>query len=208
MKLYYAPGTCALAPHIVLEELGLVYEAEQVNLKNKTCQSGDYYQVNPKGSVPAVKMDNGEILTETAAILQYLADQRPEKNLVPAWGTTERYRVQELLNFIGTDLHKSYTPLFFAGRFVRDEKAQEELKGSIREMLTPRLTGMNAVLAAKNFLTGDHFTVADAYFFTVMTWNQNAGIDTRKWGNISSFVSRVEKRPAVMKALKAQGLLR
>jgi len=208
MKLYYAPGTCALAPHIALEELGMVYEAEQVNLKNKTCNSGDYYQVNPKGSVPAIRMEDGGILTETVAILQYLADQTPQKGLIPAWGSIERYRVMEMLNHISSDMHKSYTPLFFPMRFVRDEKAQEELRASIREMLTPRLTNMNAVLAGKNFLMGDQFTVADCYFFTVMTWNKLVGIDTSKWGNISSYMARLEKRPGVQKAMKAQGLLR
>ena len=208
MKLYYAPGTCALASHIALEELGMVYEAEQVNLKNKTCASGDYYQVNPKGSVPAIRMDNGEVLTEGVAILQYLGDLKPEKGIVPAWGTIERYRVMELLSHISTDLHKSYTPLFFPMRYVRDEKAQDELKGSIREMLTPRLTGMNAMLAGKNFLMGDQFTIADCYFFTIMTWNKLVGIDTSKWGNIASYMARLEKRPSVQKAMKAQGLLK
>lgn len=208
MKLYYAPGTCALAPHITLEELGFVYELEQVNLKNKTCASGDYYQISPKGAVPALRMDNGEILTEGSAILQYLADLKPEKGMAPPYGTLERYRLMEVLNHISTDLHKSYTPLFFAQRYVREEKSQEELRASVREMLTPRLTGMNALLAGKNFLLGEQFTVADCYFFNIMYWNRMVGIDTSKWGNIASFMSRMEKRPSVVKAMKAQGLLK
>lgn len=208
MKLYYAPGTCALAPHIALEELGMVYETEQVNLKNKTCSSGDYYQVNPKGSVPALRMESNEILTETAVILQYLGDLIPEKNLLPAAGSVERYRVMELLNHIATDLHKTYNPLFFPARYVRDENAQEQLRGSLKEMLAPRLTGLNAFLAGKNFLMGEQFTVADCYLFTVLSWNRLVGIDTSKWGNLSSYCARIEKRPAVVKAMKAQGLLK
>lgn len=208
MKLYYAPGACSLACHIVLEETGAPYEVEQVNLKNKTCTSGDYWQINPKGSVPALRLDDGQILSEGVVINQYIADQYPDKNLAPRAGTMERYRLMELLNHIATDLHKSYSPLFFAGRLVKDEATQNELRGNVREMVAPRLTGMNALLAGKSYLMGEDFTVADAYFYTVMTWNKSVGIDTSKWGNISAFMTRMEKRPAVQRALKAEGLLK
>ena len=208
MKLYYSPGTCALAVHIVLEELGMVYEVEQVNLRDKTTASGDYYQVNPKGAVPALRMDDGEILTEANVIMQYLADQKPERMMVPSYGTMERYRLMEMMNYISMDLHRSYSPLFAAGRLVKDEKAQEELRANIKEMLMPKLTAMNAKLAGKNFLFGESMCIADAYFYTIMTWNKHWSIDTSKWGNISSFMTRMNARPGVLKALKAEGLLK
>lgn len=138
MKLFYAKGACSLAPHIVMAELNMVYEIESVDLKTKTCASGDFRTINKKGSVPAIRMENGEILTESAVIVQYLADMKPEAALMPKLGTTDRYRCLEWLNFIATDLHKNYTPMFMAGMFVQSENAKTELKTSVAEMLKDR----------------------------------------------------------------------
>jgi glutathione S-transferase len=195
MKLFYAPGACSLASRIILEELASPYEVEQVDLKHKSCSSGDFFQINPRGQVPVLRMENGEFLTEGTAILQYLANQRPEAGLIPKWGTLEYYRALEWLGFISSELHKSYGVLF---------KKDDELT---REALTRNLTWVNAQLAGKDWLLGQQFGVADAYLFTVLSWSKTVGIDTAKWSNIMGFRTRMRNRPAVNRALKAEGLL-
>lgn len=207
MKLYYKAGACSLAPHIVMAELNMAYELEAVDLMSKTCASGDYKLINPKGSVPALRMDDGEILTESAIISQYLADQKPEANLVPKFGTIDRVRCLEWMNFISTDLHKNYTPLFAADRIVKNPEGKEELKGFYRGMIKSRLSYVSEKLGANEFLCGQTFTIADAYLFTVLGWSRLIGVDFSEFGNLKKYVERVGSRPAVIKAMKEENLL-
>ena len=200
MKLYYKPGSCSLSPHIVLEETGLPYEVEAVDLKNKTTASGaDFTHTNPKGYVPALVLDSGELLTEGAAIVQYLADQAPEKKLAPANGTLARYQLQSWLNFIASELHKSCTPFF-------NPASGDAWKAAARTNLERRLGYINDELASKPYLMGDDFSVADAYLFTVLSWMGFIKMDLSPWTNLTAFQARVAARPAVQAVLKAEGL--
>lgn len=200
MKLYYKAGACSLASHIVLEETGLPYETEAVDLKTKVTASGaDFTQINAKGYVPALVLDTGELLTEGPAILQYLADRVPEKKLVPADGTLERYRLQSWLTFIGTELHRSCTPFF-------SPASGDAWKAAAMANLERRLDYTNGELAGKAYLLGDGFSVADAYLFTVLSWMPYVKIDLSRWSNLTAFQARVAARPAVQTALKAEGL--
>lgn len=201
MKLYYAPGACSLASHIALHESGLPFEIDKLNVPTKTTSSGeDYMQINPKGYVPAVRLDDGSILTEGAAILQYIADQNPASGLAPAAGTMERYRLQEWLTFIGTEIHKSYSPLF-------NKAASDDMKSFARNLLTKRLGYVEAQLASKPYLMGDGFTVADAYLFVVVSWSGHVGFDLGPFPQIREYVARIGARPAVQAAMKAEGLI-
>ncbi|QBK05904.1 glutathione transferase GstA [Hylemonella gracilis] len=200
MKLYFKPGACSLSPHIVLEELGLPHEALAVDLKAKTLADGsDYLAINPKGYVPALQLDSGEVLTEGPAIVQYLADQKPDKKLAPANGTIERYRLQSWLTFIGTEIHKSFSPLFNAAM-------PEEAKAFARANLERRLGWVNQQLAGKDYLMGADFTVADAYLFTVASWARPVKLDISAFTNLTAYMARVAARPGVHAALKAEGL--
>lgn len=200
MKLYYKAGACSLASHIVLEETGLPYETEAVDLKTKVTASGaDFTQINAKGYVPALVLDTGELLTEGPAILQYLADRVPEKKLVPADGTLERYRLQSWLTFIGTELHRSCTPFF-------SPASGDAWKAAAMANLERRLDYTNGELAGKAYLLGDGFSVADAYLFTVLSWMPYVKIDLSRWSSLTAFQARVAARPAVQAALKAEGL--
>lgn len=200
MKLYYKAGACSLASHIVLEETGLPYETEAVDLKTKVTASGaDFTQINAKGYVPALVLDTGELLTEGPAILQHLADRVPEKKLVPADGTLERYRLQSWLTFIGTELHRSCTPFF-------SPASGDAWKAAAMANLERRLDYTNGELAGKAYLLGDGFSVADAYLFTVLSWMPYVKIDLSRWSNLTAFQARVAARPAVQAALKAEGL--
>jgi glutathione S-transferase len=207
MKLYFAKGACSLAAHIVMAELNMVYEVEAVDLKTKVCASGDFRTINMKGSVPALRMENGEILTEGAVILQYLADQKPESTLLPKFGTMERFRCLEMMNFISTELHKNYTPLFMTGMFVQSDAAKTELKTSLANLLKNKINFASEKLAQNNYLMGNIFTVADAYMFTVLNWSQYVNIDLTPWTNITAYLKRVSERPAVLKAMKEEGLI-
>jgi glutathione S-transferase len=196
MKLYYSPGACSLHPHITLCETGVAFELERVNLaSHKLSDGSDYYKVNPKGYVPALRLDDGSLLTEGAVIDQYIADLKPEKKLVPGAGTIERYRVQEWLNFISSEIHKAFGPLF-----GKDEAA----KDAARTKVSGRLDYVEKALGSSVFLTGDTFTVADAYLFNMLRWTAFTGIDLGKWPGLKSFAERVEKRPAVAAALAAE----
>ncbi len=200
MKLYFAPGTCALSPHIALHEAGLSFEAVQVNIKtHKLADGGDFYAVNQKGSVPVLELDNGERLTEGPAIVQYIADLAPASRLAPANGTWPRYRLQEWLNFITSELHKGFSPLF-------NPATPEEAKAQGRERLKGRFQWVDAQLEGKQYLMGDTFTVADAYLYTVTRWAGATGVDVSGLAHLRAFMARVEARPAVQAALKAQGL--
>lgn len=200
MKLYFVPGACSLSPHIVLREIGANFELEKVDLQEKkTAGGGDYTAVNPKGQVPALQLDNGEMLTEGPVIVQYLADQDARAALAGAPGTMERYRIQEWLNFITSELHKTFAPLFRA-------TTPDAYKDIARDNLRKRYDWVDQHLAGKRFLTGDRFTIADAYLFTVTRWAPRVGIDTAKWKNVTAFVDHVAARPKVQEALKAEGL--
>lgn len=207
MKLFYKSAACSLAPHIVMAELNMVYELEAVDLKSKACASGDYRTINPNGSVPALKMESGEILTEATVIMQYLADQKPEAGLMPKLGTTDRYRALEWLNFIATDLHKNYTPLFFAGMIVKNAEGQAEMKKYYVELLGRKLEVASQRLGDKQFALGNTFTVVDAYLFTVLGWSKYVGLDVSKFANLTSYMSRVGERPSVMRAMKEEGMM-
>ncbi|MEO7621915.1 MAG: glutathione transferase GstA [Gallionella sp.] len=202
MKLYYSPGTCSLASHIALYETGLQFETDRLIKTTKMTTGGEnYMQVNPKGYVPALKLDNGSILTEGAAVLQYIADQKPDSGLAPPCGTMERYHLQEWLTYISSEIHKSFSPLF-------NKDASEDVKSHAHSMLSKRLVYAEAQLADKPFLMGDHFTVADAYFFVVMNWSKIVGFDLAPVPNIKEFLARIAVRPAVQAAMKVEGLLK
>jgi glutathione S-transferase len=198
MKLYFSPGACSLASHIVLRELGLPFEAVQVDLMKKTTKSGqDFATINPKGYVPALELDDGALLTEGPAILQYLADRRPESKLAPANGTLERYRLQEWLAFINSELHKQFSPLF-------NPATPEQTKDSARKAIARRLGYVEGQLDGRAFLTGDTFTVADAYLYTVLGWTKHVGVDLAPFPNVVAFRERVDARPAVKAAQAAE----
>jgi len=201
MKLYFAPGACSLSPHIVLREAGYEFELEQVDNKAKKTKSGqDYLTINSKGQVPVLELDNGERITEVPAIVQYLADQKPASGLAPANGTMERVRLQEWLNFTTSELHKTYG-LFFRPTTPADFKVIS------KEHLGTRLNWLETQLAGKQYVTGNKFTIADAYLFTVLSWSPFASISLDKWPNIKAYVDRVTARPKVQEAMKAEGLI-
>ena len=202
MKLYYSPGACSLSPHIVLKESGLAFEPVLASTKTHKLQDGtDYYTINPKGYVPLLELDNGERLTEGPAIVQYIADQVPAKNLAPANGTMARYRVQEWLNFITSELHKGIGGLFNAAM-------PEEAKALMRSKAGERLKWVDSQLEGKSYLMGESFSVADAYLFTVTNWTKHVGIDISALKNLLAFQKRMAERPAVQAAMKAEGLLK
>ena len=201
MKLYYAPGACSLSPHIVLLETGLPFTVEKTNLKSKKTEKGiDYLTINPKGSVPALQLDDGQILTEGPAIVQYLADQKPELGLAPRAGTLERYRLMETLNYISSELHKNFSPLF-------NPSASADWKKAAVDNLEHRFDWLSGQMGDKAFVMGDKFTVADAYLFTVLGWCGKVGIELGKWPALAAYVARVSHRPKVQEALKAEGLI-
>ncbi|MBW8905517.1 MAG: glutathione transferase GstA, partial [Betaproteobacteria bacterium] len=194
MKLYYAPGACSLSPHIVAREAGIPVQLQKVNTKDKTMEGGgDFWQINPRGYVPVLELDNGERLTEGPAIVQYLADQKPESELAPKAGTLERYRLQEWLNFITSEIHKQFSPLF-------RPNTPEDYKPIAKENLGKRFDWLDQQLAGKEYLMGSRFTVADAYLFTVLTWTKPTQIGLDKWPNLKAYVERVRARPKVKEA--------
>lgn len=202
MKLYYKAGACSLSPHIVLREAGLPFELESVDLATKKLSSGgDYLGLNPKGYVPALLLDDGSLLTEGPAIVQYLADRVPEKKLAPAAGSMERYRLMETLNFISTELHKSFGALFNA-------QAPEEWKTVVKGLLAKRLAVVAAQLAGRDYIMGKEFTVADAYLFTVLGWAAYVQLDLSPWPLLGVYLARVAARPAVQAAMRAEGLIK
>jgi glutathione S-transferase len=200
MKLYYSTGACSLSPHIVLRESGLPFELVLASTKTHQLPDGtDYYTINPKGYVPLLELDDGQRLSEGPAIVQYIADQVPAKKLAPANGTMERYRLQEWLNFITTELHKGFSPLF-------NPATPEDYKPQVKERLLSRFKWVNEQLEGKQYLLGNDFSVADAYLFVVSSWGQYVGVDLKPFTNLQAFSGRVAARPAVQEALKAEGL--
>jgi len=195
MKLYFSPGACSLSPHIVANELGLALTLVKVNLQNKTTEDGkDFTQINPNGFVPVLELDDGRILTEGVAIVQYLAELKPEKNLAQKAGTFERAVVQEWLNYIATELHKSFGPLFNAASSDSDKKAA-------KEKISNRLALVEKSLAEKPFIAASSFTVADAYLFTILGWCNYAQIDLSNYPYITKYIKEIAERDSVKKAL-------
>lgn len=201
MKLYYSPGTCSLSVHIILREGEFSFDTEKVDLATKKTATGaDYLSVNPNGYVPALVLNDGYILTEGPAIIQYLADSVPEKNLAPAVGTKERYQLMQWLNFISTELHKGFSPLFNA-------QAPEQWKTIVADQLGRRLNMASHQLEGNYWLMGSEFTVADAYLFTVLSWGKHVGIEIDRWPVLKAYQGQVFERPAVRAAMEAEGLL-
>lgn len=202
MKLYYSPGACSLSPHIVLHEAGLAFTAEMASTKTHKLKDGtDYFSINPLGYVPLLVLNDGTQLTEGPAIVQYIADQVPDKQLAPANGSMARYQLQSLLNFISTELHKGFSPLF-------NPATPADYKPAVTEKLLSRMAWIDGQLAGKQYLMGDTFTVADAYLFTVTGWGAYVKVDLSGFANISAHRARVAARPAVQAALRAEGLLK
>jgi glutathione S-transferase len=202
MKLFYSPGACSMAPHIVAREAGIALELVKVDIPNKKTEDGsDFWQVNAKGYVPALQLDNGNVLTEAGVICQYLADQAPQSALVPPFGGMERYEQMAALNFASSEVHKQIGALF-------NPKLTPEMKEIQMGTIERRLNALEKMLAGKDYVTGAAFTAADAYLFTVLNWTGKLQIDLAKWPNIQAFMGRVGARPKVQEVLKAEGLVK
>ena len=202
MKLYYAPGACSLSPHIVAQELGITLQLEKVDNKAKRTETGrDFWQVNPKGYVPVLELDNGAVLTEGPAIVQYLGDQKPDAKLVPANGTFERVRLQEMLGYINSEIHKSYSPLF-------KDDTPEQTRTERKAYLQRRYEFVEKILARQTWLLGEQFSAADAYLFTVTRWADGVKLDLSAFPALRAFQQRVAARPAVQAALASEGLVK
>lgn len=201
MKLYYAPGACSMASHMVLREAGFSFDLEKVELATgKTASGEDYRRINPKGYVPALRLDDGEILTESAVILQYLADQKPAAGLAPAPGTLERYRLMEWLNFIATEMHKQLGALY-------NPKITPEWRENQLALFGRRCDFLEGQMGTKTYLMGDRYSVADAYLFTVLNWTHFLQVDMDKWPTLRGYMARVAERPAVRDTMRAEGLI-
>ena len=202
MKLYLSPGACSLSPHIVLREAGIPFDFETVDLASKRTKSGaDFKAINPKGYVPVLELEGGQVLTEGPAIVQYLADQKPAAKLLPPAGSMDRYRVQEWLNYITSELHKSFGPLF-------SPKTPQEWKDTLKSNLATRFDLLSKKLQDKDYLMGSSFTVADAYLFTILSWAGHVGLDLGKWPVLKAYYDRVGARPAVKAAQEAEAKAR
>jgi glutathione S-transferase len=202
MKLYFSPAACSLAPHIALIETGATFTTEKVDTRAKKTASGaDFWAINPKGYVPTIVLDDGEVLTEGVVLQQYIADLKPEAKLAPPRGTKERRKLEELLVFLSTEVHKNFSPLFAP-------TTPDEYKTQTKDKIAQRFDYLEKQLSdGRLFLTGDQFTIADAYLFTLSNWTKFTGIDLARWPNISAFAGRVAARPSVQQALKAEGLV-
>ena len=200
MKLYYFTGACSLASNIALRDAGLKFELVKVDRHTRKAADGlDFNEVNPKGYVPALALDSGEVLTENVTVLQYIADRNPGAKLAPAAGTMERYRLMEWLSFINSEIHKSFSPLF-------RQDAPEGVKQYARKNIETRLEYLQRALGTKKFLMGEQYTVADAYLYTVLSWAPFVKLDLGKWPELKRYVDRINARPHVQEALKAEGL--
>jgi glutathione S-transferase len=202
MKLYYSPGACSLSPHIALHEAGLAHELVKVDLKAKTTESGeDFAKINPKGQVPALMLDSGELVTEGPVIVQIIADKAAGKNLAPANGTDERYKLQEWLNFTTSELHKNFSPLF-------NPAIPDEVKKFFADRIVGKFKYADSQLAGRDYLMGKQFTVADGYLFTMLSWADRMKIDLSGMKNLMAYKDRIAARPNVQAALKMEGLLK
>jgi glutathione S-transferase len=201
MKLYYSPGACSLAPHIVAREAGIAIDLVKVDLATHKTETGEnYFAINPRGYVPALEVD-GELHTEVAALVQYLAEQAPQSNLLPPAGSKERFRVNQWLTFVSSELHKTFSP------WLWHPETAESTQQAARDKLGLRFTDLDKLLATQAYLTGDTFTVADAYAFTIVNWANFLKIDLKPYPNLSAFMARVAARPKVRDALKAERLI-
>ena len=201
MKLYYSPGACSLAPHIALLEAGLPFELERVDLQSKRTEKGkDYLAINPKGYVPALELDSGEILTEAQIVLQYIAELKPEAKLAPSGGVVDRFRMLEMLNFISTELHKQFGPLF------RQNTPQETRDYQV-ELISKRIGLLEGRLPEGSFAASDRFSIADIYLFTVLNWTRPLKMDLGAWPRVRAYMGRISERPAVLSALRGEGLI-
>ena len=202
MKLYYSPGACSLSPHIALLEAGLPYDLVKVDLKAKKLENGDdFLAVNPKGQVPALGLDNGTVITEGPIIVQVIADHAAGKNLAPARDSDERYKLQEILNFLTSELHKNFSPLF-------NPTFSDDVKGFFRDRLTGKFKYLDAQLAGHDYLLGQQFTVADGYLFTMLRWADAHKLDLSMFKNLMAYKERVAARPKVKEALEKEGLMK
>ena len=202
MKLYYSPGACSLSPHIVLLEAGAKFDLAKVEFPSKKTSDGeDLLTVNPKGAVPTLRLDDGDVLTEGAVIVQYIADQAGNTTLAPAPGTKERLKVQEWLNYIASELHKSFSPLF-------KPTTPDAYKAIVKANLDKQFAYLDKTLAGKDYLTGKNFTVADAYLFTIMNWRHLHKMDISAYKNLATYLDRISARPKVKEAMQAEGLLK
>lgn len=201
MKLYYTPGACSQAPHIILHEAGLPHDSAKVDIRAKKLEDGsDYLRINPKGAVPAFELDDGQVLTENAVILQYIADQAGAFELLPQPGDLQRYRVLEWVNFVATELHKSFGPLF-------NPAAGEDTKQLARDTIAKKLDFVEQQLGDKPYLLGDHFSLPDAYLFVILGWTGMMQIDLSHWPRLAAFRERVSQRESVREVLAFEGLL-
>lgn len=209
MKLYFSPGACSLSPHIVLKEVGAQFEAVKVTTKDgkKTIENGDFSKINPKGQVPTFETDDGKILTEGAAIVQYIADKYPDKNLLPKWGTWERYKANEWLNFVASEMHKTLGGLFVLDRWVTNKEGNEQYREGVRTALAKKFDYLSEHFKNNQFLLGNQFSAADAYLFTVLNWHSLVKVDITPWPQLLGFMERVKSRPTVQAAMKAEGLM-
>lgn len=202
MKLYFSPGACSLSPHIILRELGMTFDTERVDLSTKkTASGGDFLAINPKGYIPTLVLDNGEILTEGPAMLQYLADHKPEAGLSPAQGSMERFRLIEALNFISTELHKGFSPQFNP---VLDANAKSILMATLKK----RIAYVDEVLSKQEYFLGNAFSLADAYLFTVLGWAKYVHLSLEPYTHVTAYMERIAQRPTVHAAMVAEGLLK
>ena len=202
MKLYYSPGACSLSPHIALLEADLPYELVRVDVRAKKLENGDdYWTVNPKGQVPALGLPSGDVVTEGPVIVQMIADQASGKMLAPAHGTVERYKLQEWLNFITTELHKNFSPMF-------QPAFSDEVKGFFKDRLMGKFKYIDGQLAGRDYLLGKDFTVADGYLFTMLTWADRMKFDLSGLPNLVAYQARIAARPKVQEALTKEGLLK
>jgi glutathione S-transferase len=200
MKFYYSPGACSLGTHISLYDAGLKFSAHKVDLKTHQCEGQDYFKVNPKGYVPALEIKTGLLMTETAAILQWVADQAPEKNLIHPWGTAERYKDIETLNYLATEIHKGFAPLW-------NRETSIEQKEKTRDRLKLKLAPLAQLLSEAPYLSGEHFQVTDAYLFTLLRWTKSVGPEIEPGSVLEKYFLKINERPMVRAAMKAEGLI-
>ena len=201
MKLYFTSGACSMASNIALREAGIPFEMSKVDKRTKRVDGVEFATINPKGYVPALRLDDGQVLTENVAVLQYIADLNPAAKLAPPAGTMERYRLQEWLSFINSEVHKAFTPLF-------SPEATEEMKTFARNHIGKRLGYLEGAWGDRQYLMGDQFTVADAYLFTVLGWGAFFGVDIGQWPRLKSYFERIRARPHVIEAMTAEGLIK
>lgn len=207
MNLYFSPGACSFAPHVLMNELGLPHTLVKVDTKTKKTAGGeDFLAINPKGYVPVVKLDDGKVMTEGVAIMQYLADQKPESGLAPKLGTMERYDLMEMMNFLTSELHKGFTPLFNADKMVANPEGVKQLRESVTTTLGKRIGFLADILSKRKYLMGDEMTIADIYALTILRWSGYVGLSLAPWPAITAFIGRMQERPSVQAAIKAEGL--